>query len=84
MSVWDPTLHGTAVPTRAVAICLWALCLAAPQSLGADSGGLPGGPPERQGSFALGPETGLAVPVRALDGELDAMLVLRVGFNFLL
>jgi hypothetical protein len=24
------------------------------------------------------------VPVRALDGELDAMLVLRVGFNFLL
>lgn len=52
--------------------------------LGPIRGGLPGGPPEREGSFALGPETGLAVPVRALDGALDAMLVLRVGFNFLL
>jgi len=51
------------VPTRTAAICLWALCLAAPQSLRADSGELPGGPPEREGSIAVGAETGLVVPL---------------------
>ena len=63
MSARDPTLYAKAVPTRTVAICLWALCLAAPQSLRADSGELPGGPPEREGSIAVGAETGLVVPL---------------------
>jgi|GEM_PF-3630881 len=52
-----------AVPTRTAAICLWALSLAAPQSAYADSGDLPGGPPEREGSIAVGAETGLVVPL---------------------
>jgi len=63
LSARDPTLYATAVPTRAAAVCLWALCLASPQSLRADSGELPGGPPEREGSFAVGAETGLVVPL---------------------
>ena len=63
MSARDLTLYATTVPTRSLAICLWALCLAAPQSLRADSGELPGGPPEREGSIAVGVETGLVVPL---------------------
>jgi len=51
------------VPTRAAAVCLWALCFAWPQSLRADSGELPGGPPEREGLIAVGVETGLVVPL---------------------
>ena len=39
------------------------LCLGAPQSLRADSGELPGGPPNRTGALAVGPETGLVIPV---------------------
>ena len=63
MSTWDSTLYATAVPTRVVAFCLLALCLAAPQPGRADSGELPGGPPEREGSIAVGAETGLVVPL---------------------
>jgi hypothetical protein len=63
LSGWDLTLYAAAVPTRAAAICLWALCLTAPQPLRADSGELPGGPPERQGSIAVGVETGLVIPL---------------------
>ena len=63
MSTWDSTLYATAVPTRVAAFCLLALCLAAPQPGRADSGELPGGPPEREGSIALGAETGLVVPL---------------------
>ena len=51
------------MPTRAAALCLSVLCLVAPASLRADSGELPGGPPEREGSFAVGPETGLVIPL---------------------
>ena len=56
-------LYATAVPTRAAALCLCLLCLARPASLRADSSNLPGGPQEREGSFAIGPETGLVIPV---------------------
>ena len=63
MSEWDLTLYATTVPTRAVAACLCALCLAAPQMGRADAGELPGGPPEREGSIAVGAETGLVVPL---------------------
>jgi hypothetical protein len=51
------------VPTRAAALFLCALCFVTPASLSADAGELPGGPPARQGSFAIGPETGLVIPL---------------------
>ena len=63
MSTGDLTLYATAVPTRVVAFCLLALCLAAPQPGRADSGELAGGPPETEGSIAVGAETGLVVPL---------------------
>jgi len=63
LSTRDSTLYATAVPTRIAAFCLLALCLAAPQPGRADSGELPGGPPEREGSIAVGAETGLVVPL---------------------
>lgn len=51
------------MPSRTAAICLWALCLSAPGSAQADFRDLPGGPPEREGSIAVGAETGLVVPL---------------------
>ena len=51
------------MPTRAAALCLLALSLAAPQRGRADTAELPGGPPEREGSIAVGVETGLVVPL---------------------
>jgi hypothetical protein len=51
------------VPTRAAALCLLALSFAAPQPGRADTAELPGGPPEREGSIAVGVETGLVVPL---------------------
>jgi hypothetical protein len=51
------------VPIRPAAICLWALCLAAPRWAGADSSELPGGPPAREGAFAIGAETGMVIPL---------------------
>lgn len=51
------------MPTRAAAVCLLLLCLCAPRLAGADSGDLPGGPPQREGSFAIGPETGMVIPL---------------------
>jgi len=59
----DLTLYAATVPTHAVALCLLVLCLAAPQSVRANTGELPGGPPERVGSIAVGAETGLVVPL---------------------
>jgi hypothetical protein len=56
-------LYATPVLTRAAVLGLAALCLVTPASLRADAGVLPGGPPERQGSFAIGPEIGLVVPL---------------------
>ena len=55
--------YATAVPTRAVVVCLWALCLALPRSAQADSAEIPGAAPEGETSFALGVETGLVIPV---------------------
>lgn len=63
MSARDSTLYATGVPTRPAAICLWALCLAAPRSAGADSSELPGGPPAREGTIAVGAETGMVIPL---------------------
>lgn len=63
MSARDLPLYATAVPTRAAALCLCAVCLVTPGSLRADSSELPGGPPERTGAFAIGPETGLVIPL---------------------
>jgi len=51
------------VPSRVAAIFLLALCLGAPQWAAAEPGELPGGPPQRVGSFALGPETGMVIPL---------------------
>ena len=63
MSGRDLTLYAATVPTHPVALCLLVLCLAAPQSVRANTGELPGGPPEREGSIAVGAETGLVVPL---------------------
>ena len=75
------------MPTRTVAICLLGLCLAAPQSLRADSGELPGGPPEREGSIAVGAETGLVVPLSTnrlcpSDYECIADVGWAIGLGF--
>jgi hypothetical protein len=51
------------VPTCPAAICFFAFCLAAPRWAGADSSELPGGPPAREGAFAIGPETGMVIPL---------------------
>ncbi len=87
MSARDLTLYATTVPTRAAAICLWALCLAAPQPGRADSGELPGGPPAREGSFVVGVETGLVVPLSTnrlcpAGYECIADVGWAVGVNF--
>ena len=63
MSTREVALYATAVPSRAAALVLSALCLVMPASLRADSTELPGGPPERTGVFAIGPETGLVIPL---------------------
>lgn len=63
MSARELTLYARAVPIRAAAICLWAFCLAAPQFAQAESGELPGGPSEREGSIAVGAETGMVIPL---------------------
>ncbi|MGB9338096.1 MAG: hypothetical protein WCB63_02615 [Polyangiales bacterium] len=75
------------MPTRAAAICLWALCLASPQWARADSGTLPGGPREREGSIAIGPETGMVIPLSTKrlcpDGYgCIADLGWAIGLNF--
>lgn len=63
LSALDSTLYAAAVPTRAAASLLWALCLAAPALAQADANELPGGPPAREGSFAIGVETGMVIPL---------------------
>lgn len=69
-------------------MCLWALCLAVPQPGRADAGGeLPGGPPSREGSFAVGVETGLVVPLSTnrlcpAGHECIADMGWAVGINF--
>jgi len=87
LSARDSTLYATVVPTRPVALCLWALCLAAPQWAGADSSELPGGPPARERSFAIGPETGMVIPLSTnrlcpQGYGCIADLGWAVGFNF--
>jgi hypothetical protein len=89
LSARDLTLYATAVPTRSAALCLWALCLASPQSVRADSADLPGGPPEREGSIAVGAETGLVVPLsthRLCPGGYqcvaDVGWAVGVGFSY--
>jgi hypothetical protein len=56
-------LYATAVPSRAAAICCWALCLAVPHTLRAESADQADGPVGSDASFAIGPETGLVVPL---------------------
>lgn len=63
LSARDVPFYATGVPTRAAAICLWALCLAPTRPLRADSSELGGGQPGRARSIALGVETGLVAPV---------------------
>ena len=63
MSARDLPLYATAVPTRAAALAVCLSCLLTPAWLRADSADLPGGPPNRTGSFAVGPETGLVIPL---------------------
>ncbi len=52
------------MPSRAAAFCFWALCLAAPHVGKADTEG-PSAPEAdtRPGSFTIGPEMGLVVPL---------------------
>lgn len=51
------------MPTRAAALGLWVLCLAASQPLPAAADELPGGPSARTGSIAVGAETALVIPL---------------------
>jgi len=63
LSAPESSLYATPVPTRLAALCLGLLCLATPRSLRADAEELTFGPAERAGSFAIGPETGLVIPL---------------------
>jgi hypothetical protein len=83
----DLTLYATAVPTRAVTVCLCVLWLAAPRLGRADAGELPGGPPERDGLIAVGAETGLVVPLSTrrlcpAGYECIADIGWAIGLNF--
>lgn len=51
------------MPIRVVVVCLWALCLASPSLVLADSTKILGAAPEGTPSFALGVETGLVIPL---------------------
>lgn len=63
MSLHGVPLYATGVPARAAAICCWALWLAAPRPAGADADLLPDAASDPRGSFSIGPETGLVVPL---------------------
>jgi len=89
LSVWDLTPYARAVPTRTLATSLWVLCLAASLPVRADAGELPGGPPDREGSFVVGAETGLVVPLSTdrlcPDGYgciADVGWAVEVGFSY--
>lgn len=56
-------LYATPVPTRAVVVCVWAMCLGLPNPAEAESPEALGEAPEGQPSFAIGVETGLVIPV---------------------
>lgn len=51
------------MPSRAPALALWVICLAASQPRSAAADELPGGPSARTGSIAVGAETGLVIPL---------------------
>ena len=77
------------MPTRAAALCLSVLCLTVPASLRAEPSELPGGPPKREGAFAVGPETGLVIPLSTKrlcpDGFgciVDVGWAIEVGFSY--
>ncbi|MFW2389406.1 MAG: hypothetical protein ACN4G0_13785 [Polyangiales bacterium] len=51
------------MPTRTPATGLLIFVLTCSAAARADSGELPGGPPEREGAFAVGAETGMVIPL---------------------
>jgi len=82
-------LYATAVPTRVTGLCLSLTLLLTPASLLADSSELPGGPSKREGAFAIGPETGLVIPLSTKrlcpDGFgclVDVGWAVEVGFSY--
>ncbi len=80
------------MPTRAAALCFFALAAAGPASVQAEEAeelGLPGGPPKRQGTFAVGPEAGIVIPLSTKrlcpDGSeciIDLGMAVEVGFSY--
>ena len=77
------------MPSRAAALCLSILCLGAPAALRAEPSERPGDPPKREGSFAVGPETGLVIPLSTKrlcpDGVgciVDLGWAVEVGFSY--
>jgi len=61
----------------------------APASLHADSDALPGGPKKREGTFAVGPEAGLVIPLSTnrlcptgSECIIDIGMAVEVGFSY--
>lgn len=89
MSLERLAAYASAVPTRDAALCLSVLCLIVPASLKADGDELPGGTPTRTGTFAVGPETGLVIPLstnRLCPADAgciaDVGWAVNVGFSY--
>ena len=89
MSRPDRPAYATGVPIRATAACLGALFVVTPTSLQADSGNADPSAGKRQGSFAVGPETGLVIPLstdRLCPGGAqciaDVGWAVGVGFSY--
>lgn len=81
--------YASGVPARDVAVCLSVLCVLVPKPLHADAGELPGEPPGRIGELAVGPETGLVIPLSnnrlcPADAECiaDVGWAVNVGFSY--
>ena len=81
--------YATAVPTRVAALLSLALVWALPAWAEGETTDLPGGPPKREGIFAVGPEVGLVIPLSTdrlcPEGSqciVDLGMAVEVGFSY--
>jgi hypothetical protein len=63
LSACDLTLYATPVPSRPAAAALLLIALGSPGAALAEDAELPGGPAAREGSIAIGAETGMVIPL---------------------